>query len=106
MGKAFHLSLPLTEAAAVEKEANRLGLSAASIIRLWMRDGQQRRELEPQVDDLRSRIEKLQVQFQGLQILLEAIALDQATAKGAQALENRKALIQEIRKRQARMDSR
>ncbi len=100
MGKGFSVSLPLEEAAIVEKEANRLGLPAASIIRLMMRDGQQRRELERQVDDLKARMELLQVQFQGLQILLETIALEQANARGPQALENRKALIQEIRKRQ------
>jgi TolA-binding protein len=100
MGKGFSVSLPLEEAAAVEKEANRLGLPAASIIRLMMRDGQQRRELEHQMDDLKARVEKLQVQMQGLQILLETIALEQSNARGPQALENRKALIQEIRKRQ------
>ena len=104
MGKGFSVSLPLEEAAAVEKEANRLGLPAASIIRLMMRDGQQRRELEQQMDELKARMEKLQVQFQGLQILLETLALEQAKARGSQALENRKALIQEIRKRQERMD--
>ena len=103
MGKGFSVSLPLEEAAAVEKEAHRLGLPAASIIRLMMRDGQQRRELEHQMDDLKARVEKLQVQMQGLQILLETIALDQASARGAPALENRKALIQEIRKRQGFM---
>jgi TolA-binding protein len=100
MGKGFSVSLPLEEAAIVEKEANRLGLPAASIIRLMMRDGQQRRELERQVDNLKARMELLQVQFQGLQILLETISLEQANARGPQALENRKALIQEIRKRQ------
>ncbi len=105
MGKGFSVSLPLEEAAIVEKEANRLGLPAASIIRLMMRDGQQRRELERQVDDLKARMELLQVQFQGLQILLETIALEQANARGPQALENRKALIQEIRKRQGLVES-
>jgi TolA-binding protein len=103
MGKGFSVSLPLEEAAAVEKEANRLGLPAASIIRLMMREGQQRHELEHQMDELKARIERLQVQFQGLQILLETIALEQANARGPQALENRKALIQEIRKRQDRV---
>ncbi|MEM7067087.1 MAG: hypothetical protein AAF572_28485 [Cyanobacteria bacterium P01_B01_bin.77] len=100
MGKGFSVSLPLEEAAMVEKEASRLGLPAASIIRLMMRDGQQRRELEQQMDDMKARIETLQMQFQGLQILLETIALEQANARGPQILENRKALIQEIRKRQ------
>ena len=100
MGKGFSVSLPLEEAAMVEKEASRLGLPAASIIRLMMRDGQQRRELEQQIDDMKARIETLQMQFQGLQILLETIALEQANARGPQILENRKALIQEIRKRQ------
>jgi TolA-binding protein len=104
MGKGFSVSLPLDEAAAVEKEAHRLGLPAASIIRLMMRDGQQRRELEQQVDELKARMERLQVQFQGLQMLLETIALEQANARGPQALENRKALIQEIRKRQERVE--
>jgi TolA-binding protein len=103
MGKGFSVSLPLEEAAAVEKEANRLGLPAASIIRLMMREGQQRHALEHQMDDLKARMERLQVQFQGLQILLETIALEQANARGPQALENRKALIQEIRKRQDRV---
>ena len=105
MGKGFSVSLPLDEAATVEKEAHRLGLPAASIIRLMMRDGQQRRELEQQMDEMKARVEKLQVQFQGLQILLETIALEQANARGLQALENRKALIQEIRKRQERVES-
>jgi TolA-binding protein len=100
MGKGFSVTLPLEEAAIVEKEANRLGLPAASIIRLMMRDGQQRRELEQQMDEMKARIERLQLQFQGLQILLETIALEQANARGPQTLENRKALIQEIRKRQ------
>lgn len=103
MGKGFNVSLPLDEATVVEKEANRLGLPAASIIRLMMREGQQRRELEQQIDDVKARIERLQVQFQGIQILLETIALEQANARGPQALENRKALIQEIRKRQERV---
>ena len=87
----------------MEKEANRLGLPAASIIRLMMRDGQQRHELEHQMDDLKARMERLQLQFQGLQILLETVAREQANARGPQALENRKALIQEIRKRQDRV---
>ncbi|MGP1385377.1 MAG: hypothetical protein ACTS2F_17565 [Thainema sp.] len=103
MGKGFNVSLPLDEATVVEKEANRLGLPAASIIRLMMREGQQRRELEQQIDDVKARIERLQVQFQGIQILLETIALEQANARGPQVLENRKALIQEIRKRQERV---
>ncbi|MEL7493408.1 MAG: hypothetical protein AAGJ95_05540 [Cyanobacteria bacterium J06554_11] len=104
MGKGFSVSLPLAEAAVVEKEANRLGLPAASIIRLMMRDGQQRRELEQQMDEMKARIEKLQLQFQGLQVLLETIALEQANARGPQMLENRKALIHEIRRRQGFVD--
>ena len=100
MGKGFSVALPLEEAAFVEKEAKRLGLPASSIIRLLMRDGQQRHDLEQQVDDLNARLERLQVQFQGIQMLLETIALEQANARGPQALDNRRALIQEIRKRQ------
>jgi hypothetical protein len=47
-----------------------------------MRDGQQRRELEHQMDDLKARMEKLQVQIQGLQILLETIAWSRPMPEG------------------------
>ncbi|MDX2244954.1 MAG: hypothetical protein NW224_30125 [Leptolyngbyaceae cyanobacterium bins.302] len=94
MASSFHVSLPADEARTIEASAQAQGINPTQLIRNRLREWEDQKQLK-------ARIQKVEVQLDAQQLLLECIALDTApeSLKG-----NRQALIDKINERLSQFD--